>query len=163
MKNIQLLILLMTGIIITSFVQKNIGRNESKNSDNNSIAPISASPTSIQKELSPTIALKNLTPTTIQNQNTSKTDINFYRYPNSQVEESSGSRLVLNSIDDPSKITEWYTQKLKNQNLSVNSFVKTKTNENVLNKLVSSNRSIKISVEIIKKNSDTFTKIKINI
>ena len=162
MRNAQLLIFLIIVVTAASFIQKGANKNENQNPENNSkaISP-SATPSPTPADTAP--AIKNPTPTATQNQNSSSTDMNFYKYPNSQTEESGGNRLVLNSSDDPNKITEWYIEKLKNQNMKLNSFVKTKTNNNVLNKLISSNGTIKVSITISKKNSDTNAKIAVEI
>src|SRR3989338_3904764 len=164
MKNVHLLVILIGLIALASFVQKGINKNENKNLENNSPADISQTPIpSPTEKPTPAVIKENPTPIVTENQNSSQADINFYKYPNSQTEESGGNRLVLNSSDDPNKITEWYIEKLKSQNLSVNSFVKTKTNNNVLNKLISSNGTIKVSITISKKNSDTNAKIAVEI
>ena len=160
MKNVHLLVILIGLIALASFVQKGINKNENKNLENNSPADISQTPIpSPTEKPTPAVIKENPTPIVTENQNSSQADINFYKYPNSQTEESGGNRLVLNSSDDPNKITEWYIEKLKSQNLSVNSFVKTNTNKNVLNKLISSNGATKISIAISKKNSENTTRI----
>ncbi len=163
MKNAQLLILLIIVIMVASFVQRGINKSEDRSLQNNSTPTITQTPTPIPTEKStPTVFKKSPTPT-VQTQNNPSTDINYYKYPNSQVEESSRNRLVLVSTDDPNVITGWYIERLKSQNMKANSFVKTQTNKNVLNKLVSSNGSIKVSIMISKKNSDTNTKIVVEI
>lgn len=169
MKNAELLLILLIIIIVASFVQGNIlNKNKTKVIKNNLSTPtftLNSTPTII---ISPTITIyKKSSPPTpgvdAPNSNSSGQNINDYRYSNSSVKEESGNRLSLESSDDPNAITNWYKEKLKSQNMNVNSFVTTSSNGNILNKLVSANGSIKISVEILRKSSDNTTEINVKI
>ena len=103
------------------------------------------------------------TPTpTAPNQNTS-TSIDSYIYPGASVISNSGNQLTLTSAADTDAITDWYKDKIISSGANVRSFVKTKTNNNVLNKLVGDNGEIEISVEIIKNSGDQVATIKVNI
>lgn len=80
-------------------------------------------------------------------------------YPNSK-DNGSGN---YESADDPDAITNWYKEKIKSMGMNVKTFVTTKTNGNVLNKLSGANSEINISVEIEKKENENITKIKISL
>lgn len=89
--------------------------------------------------------------------------IESYRYPNSSVISSSESSLFLRSSDDTDKITDWYKEKIESEGMSAKSFVKTKTNDNVLNKLVGASSSKEVRVEIRKDSGETSTEISISV
>lgn len=71
-------------------------------------------------------------------------------YPNSQIVENNNSKILLVSSDHPDAITDWYKDKIKDMGMNVTSFVVTKTNDNVENKLVGAMNSDKVTVDIIK-------------
>src|SRR4030066_576550 len=94
---------------------------------------------------------------------TSQASISDYHYPNSQLVSSSENSLMLSSSEDPETITNWYKEKIKSEGMNVKTFVSTKTNNNVLNKLVGSNGKKEVSVEIKKPVGESVTSITINI
>ncbi|HBC72807.1 MAG: hypothetical protein UX91_C0006G0037 [Candidatus Amesbacteria bacterium GW2011_GWB1_47_19] len=66
--------------------------------------------------------------------------------------------------DDPDKVTLWYKEKINAIGLNVRSYVQTKTNDSVLNKLVGAGAdNIKISVEISKAAGTVTTRIRVTI
>ena len=67
------------------------------------------------------------------------------------------------SQDDPDAITDWYKEKIKELGMSAKSLVTTKTNGNVLNKLVGANGKREIRVEITKPADQPTTEIKLTI
>ncbi len=73
-----------------------------------------------------------------------------YKYPNSFVTSSNKSELILSSTDDENIITEWYKNKIKESGMNISTFVVTKTNDRVLNKLVGANDKSELRVEIVK-------------
>lgn len=75
------------------------------------------------------------------------------KYPNS-VQISQNESTIYESSDDADKITNWYKDKIKSMNMRVKSFVTTKTNGNILNKLVGADGKKEIKVEITKKDDD---------
>lgn len=166
MKNVELLLILLVLVILASFVQENImNKNKTKIIKNNLPTPkLIPSPTPIIT-ISPVVTVyRNIpTPTPIQGSTNSGQNINGYKYPNSSVKEENETKLFLESGDDSNVITNWYKDKLKNQNMNVNSFVATNTNGNVLNKLVSANGEARVSIEISKKNNQASVEIIINI
>lgn len=79
------------------------------------------------------------------------TDLNSFTYPSSKVINSDNNSLILESNDSASVITNWYKEQIQTEGMKTTSFVQTRTNGNVLNRLVGSNSYRKIDVEIRKK------------
>lgn len=100
------------------------------------------------------------TPTSI---NVPSISLSDYKYPNSSVVSSDDNSLLLNSTDDTDKITDWYQDKIRSLGMNAKTFVKTKTNDNVLNKLVGAKPGLEVRVEITKNSGDSAAKITINI
>lgn len=90
-------------------------------------------------------------------------DMSGYIYPGSDVLSSSGNSLDLTSQDSTDKITDWYKQKLQSKNFNANSFVTTKANDKVLNKLVSSNGQTTINIEISQDVAGSLVKISVKV
>ena len=86
-----------------------------------------------------------------------------YQYPNSQIIERAGGYLLLESVDSSQLITDWYKEKITDQQMSVKSFVSTKVNDKVLNKLVGSSGSEKISVEVSQEDGKSAVSISVRI
>ena len=63
------------------------------------------------------------------------------------------------SNDSPEKITEWYKNKINTEGYNSKSFVTTKSNEKVLNKLSASKNSQTILIEISRNDSNSQTEI----
>jgi hypothetical protein len=104
------------------------------------------------------------TPTMVINNNDSfSTGMSYYNYPNSEIVNSSSAELVIRSQDDTDIITNWYKNKIIERGMSVRNFVKTKTNNNILNSLSGASNEEKIEIEISKSPTSKFTKIKINL
>jgi len=80
-------------------------------------------------------------------------------YPGARIIASSDSSATLESTENPDKITDWYKEKIKSWGGNVTSFVVTKTNDNVLNKLVGSNGKGEVKVEIKKDSGSSVVKI----
>lgn len=109
-------------------------------------------------QVTPTPTIDQPQPTSVSvtaNQPSSKTEstenINW-QYPNSTLLEKDG-QLTFQSMDDTTTITNWYKERIKSLGLNATSFVQTKTNGNVLNKMVGSNGQTEIEVEVSKKNN----------
>lgn len=90
-------------------------------------------------------------------------NLSGYRYPNSQAVSSSDNSLLLNSTDDTDKITDWYKERIKVEGMGAKTFVKTKTNDNVLNKLVGADSEKEIRVEITKESDESVVKISVKV
>lgn len=117
------------------------------------------SPTNVEEDKSSEIPTITKAPTPALSQN----KVSDYRYPNSQTISSSSDSLLLNSTDDTDLITNWYKEKIKNEGANVKTFVTTKTNDNVLNKLVGADGEKEIRVEISKEAGESLVKISVTI
>lgn len=80
-----------------------------------------------------------------------------WNYPSSKMKTDSERE----SDDDPGIITNWYKDKIKQQNLNIKTFITTTTNGNVLNKLTGASSNYQINVEISKSAGEQKTHIKI--
>jgi hypothetical protein len=78
-----------------------------------------------------------------------------YIFPNSEIVEISDSKYVLVSTSSADEITDWYTEKLNSLGLNINTRVRTKANDKVLNKLVAASSSVKVTIEISRENSNS--------
>ena len=76
-------------------------------------------------------------------------------YPGSTVKSHEGSVSIMVSNDNVDVVTNWYKDKIKSLGMNVTSFVVTKTNGNVLNKLVGASSTSKVEVEIRKVATNT--------
>src|SRR3989344_7315825 len=89
-----------------------------------------------------------------------KLSINHYKYPDSEVLFSSEDTLRIRSRDNSDIITSWYKEKSTKEGMNVRTFVTTKTNDDVLNKLVAADGKKEVRVEISKTgDNDTFIDI----
>lgn len=117
------------------------------------------SPTNIEEGKSSGVGTitKSPTPTYFQ------TNLSDYKYPNSQTVSSTANSLLLNSPDNSDTITDWYKEKIRGEGMNVKTFVTTKTNDNVLNKLVGADGNKEIRIEIKKEagNGDVEISVKI--
>ena len=106
---------------------------------------------------------KTLTPFPTNTPKPASSNLSSYQYPNSQVVSSGDNSLILNSTDNADTITDWYKEKIKGEGMSVTSFVTTKTNDNVLNKLVGADGEREIRVEITKDAASSTVKISVSL
>ncbi len=106
----------------------------------------------------PTLPKSTLSPSA---PNPEITVINEYLYPGSVIVNSDGGSMKLTSSDDPDMITQWYKEKIKSAGMNVNSFVTTKTNDNVLNKLSGADGKTEIKIEIKKQVNDSKVEISV--
>lgn len=114
-------------------------------------------PTSTPKPTgNPTPTLSNNSQVIIKQEvkDNSKANQNFnssdFKYPQSNQISSSGNNLILESNDSYDLITNWYKEKIRSLGFKSKSFVQTKTNGNILNKLVGASGSTEVMVEIKK-------------
>lgn len=91
----------------------------------------------------------------------SSTKLTDFRYPNSSVNSDTNEKLVLTSSDSSQAITTWYENRLKELGYSSSASAKTNTNGNVMNKLAGSKNESSVSIEIVKKASESKTTITI--
>lgn len=101
----------------------------------------------------PTPTLVTEVPTDVPASSFSETS--SYQYPNSQVTDSSGNSLSLVTTDDVDVVTSWYKDKISREGMKVKSFVTTKANDNVVNKLVVASGEREIRVDIEKKSGES--------
>lgn len=87
--------------------------------------------------------------------------LDFYRYPNSQLVESDGNQLFLESDDSPEEITSWFKQRIKERNIPINNFVSTRTNGSFFNTLAGKSELETIRIEISKPAFSNKTKISV--
>ncbi|MFH0936824.1 MAG: hypothetical protein V1808_00850 [Candidatus Daviesbacteria bacterium] len=93
------------------------------------------------------------TPTSSNNSPTSQTSgsgLSDFKYPSSNQISSTPDTLILESNDNPDLITNWYKEKIRSLGYKSKSFVQTKTNRNILNKLGAASGSMEVRVEIKK-------------
>jgi|SRR3989344_7671342 len=96
------------------------------------------------------------------NKSNGSLNLDDFKYGGASVTSQSNHSLELSSSDDPDKITDWYKEKIRSLGLSSKSFVTTKSNDNVENKLVGSNGDLEIAVEIKKAAGSSIAVIKVN-
>ena len=78
----------------------------------------------------------NPSPTSAKNSQTSQTSgLSDLKYPSSDQNSTTSETLILESNDHPDLITSWYKDKIRSLGFKSKSFVQTKTNGNILNKL----------------------------
>jgi hypothetical protein len=93
---------------------------------------------------------------------TAEFSISGFIYPRAVVKSQSSTILMLESSDDTDKITDWYKEKIQNLGANVKSFVVTRANDKVLNKLVGSNSSLEVAVEISKDSGVSLAQISVS-
>jgi len=154
MRNLRLLVILIIVLIAVSFVQR-------EGLSNKQIQP---APTPIQSGPTPTpipTPIPTLVPSTSIPIPSSQRNMSSFAYPGSIILNQSEKEMTLQSLDDPTSITNWYKEKIVNLNMNAKSFVQINTNGNILNKLVAAKSGFKISVEISKKNNEGKTEISV--
>lgn len=69
-------------------------------------------------------------------------------YPGSKIINAQPGTITLESPDQAGQITDWYKQKISSKNMNTTSFIVTNQNDNVSNKLISSNPNLELKVDI---------------
>ncbi|KKU12050.1 MAG: hypothetical protein UX19_C0009G0005 [Candidatus Woesebacteria bacterium GW2011_GWA1_45_8] len=77
-------------------------------------------------------------------------NISTFIYPGARVITTTSTSATLESGENPDKITDWYKDKIVGLGMNVKSFVTTKANDRVLNKLAGTDGKREINVEISK-------------
>jgi hypothetical protein len=90
-------------------------------------------------------------------------NIDNFKYPGSETIGSSQKILSLKTMDNPDIVTTWYKDKITSLNMNVRSFVTTKTNDNVLNKLSAAGTDFEVSVEVKRVSGESTTLIQVEI
>ena len=145
-------VLVITGVFVSKISKREIQTSETSQvlSVEEEIKEEEVTPTTGSHQTDTPIPTKTPIPSPTNTPKPASSNLSSFQYPNSQVVSSSENSLILNSIDNADSITDWYKEKIKGEGMSVTSFVTTKTNDNVLNKLVGANGAREIRVEITK-------------
>src|SRR3972149_3728440 len=93
---------------------------------------------------------------------TDKSLITNFVYPGAAVKSQTSSTLTLESTDHTDKITDWYKSKIESLGVNVKSFVATRANDKVLNKLAGAGKGLEINVEISKDAGSFLATISVN-
>ena len=89
--------------------------------------------------------------------------LGIFKYPDSEIQSESLTSIKLESSDDADKITNWYKGMIKSLGMNVTSFVTTKTNGDVLNKLAAIGGQKNVSIVIEKESSEIKTLITVSV
>ena len=89
--------------------------------------------------------------------------ISDYFYPGSSIKSQSQSSAILESSDNPDKITEWYKDKINSKKMNAVSFVTTSANDSVINQLEAASEDASVSVEIKKEPGSATSVISVSI
>lgn len=139
MKNIQLLIFLALFLFAIIFLEKSF----------NPVSTQKISDNSISNEVTPTATIS------------SNLILEDLVYPGSIKLTEKENFFSLESYDNPRKITDWYESKIEEKDLKVRTFLRTNSNENILNRVVGIKGQTKITIDVTKKNTDERTKISV--
>ena len=139
-----LVILLILTVTIDKAFRKNITQVSKSQKEETKISPTKTPAPTLSPI--PTVFLPPTQPTPLVQEKNDNTLI----YPNSTVISSGNNLIILQSSDDPQTITDWYQGKIEELKYNANSFVKTNSNGNVMNKLVASNGKKEVDIEILK-------------
>ena len=101
-------------------------------------------------------------PTLVPNK-TSKSSISDFIYPDAVVKSQTQTTLILESSDDTDKITDWYKDKIEKLGANVKSFVVTRANDKILNKLAGAGNGFEINIEISKDPGDPLAQISLSL
>ena len=158
-------VLVITGVFISKISKKEIQTSETSQvlSVEEEIKEEEVTPTTGSHQTDTPIPTKTPIPSPTNTPKPASSNLSSFQYPNSQVVSSSENSLILNSIDNADSITDWYKEKIKGEGMSVTSFVTTKTNDNVLNKLVGADGEREIRVEITKEAGSSTVKISVTL
>ncbi len=119
---------------------------------------LSPSPSTIQP-----LAMVKSSPAAPSSKNTGGVSIQDLQYPNAMVTSQTSNSLTLESKDNAKNITDWYKERITALRFNAKSFVSTNTNGHILNKLVSSNGTQEVRVDITQGSGDQSVKISVNL
>ena len=165
---ISAVIIVLSGIVYSQFNKDEVidGQvlsnqsqlpTETNESSNIQVIPepsLTTSPTTIPTP-TPAIAEQNLS--------NSDSTISQFKYPGTKELSKTDNTLILESSDNPETITNWYKEKIRSENMNTKSFVTTKANDKVLNKLSAVGNGKNISIEISKEADQQVVRIEVNI
>jgi len=134
-------------VIHTDSTEKVLSSDTENTSENNpSSTPI------------PTITIKPTVTPTIPVAVASNS-LTVYKYPNSTVVSIDNNSMVLRSDDDTGLITQWYKDKIVEKKMSVKTFISTKANDKILNKLNGVSGDEEVEIEISKSDQQSNVEI----
>jgi hypothetical protein len=90
-------------------------------------------------------------------------NISEFVYPGAKILTQTQNSVTLESLENADKITYWYKDKIVGLGMSVKSFVTTKANDKVLNKLAGADGKREIAVEISKDSGIPTVKISVSL
>src|SRR3990172_11371851 len=126
---VGVVILIFAAGLVSSRITTKTEVNVTTNQQTQTPSPTTTSSPSISRETSASpIPTPKSTSAVVSSQ--------AFQYPNSVQVRSENNSTTYESSDDPNLITNWYKDKIKSLNMNAKSFVTTKTNGNILNKLV---------------------------
>lgn len=149
-------ILVAVGIFVNNTANKDIQSKGEVQSEN-----------TVDRQLTPTPEANSPTPTKVQETNEQEkadrsSEVDVYIYPDAKIISRSGNAINLQVSDPAQTVTNWYENKIKQDNLNVTSFVKTDTNGQILNKLVGANSNKEVRVEI-KSSSESLVEVSVQV
>ncbi len=163
MRNLRLLVILIIVLIAVSLVQREGLSNKQIQKKNIIVSTPTPTPTPTQTPIptpTPTL-IPTSTRSTSAPTPSSQRNMSSFVYPGSIILNQSEKEMTLQSLDDPTSITNWYKEKIVSLNMNAKSFVATNTNGNVLNKLVGAKSGFKVSVEVSKKSNESVVEISV--
>lgn len=92
-----------------------------------------------------------------------KTFSSGYKYSPSMVVSETESKITLRSENNPEDITNWYKEKIRSEGMNIKTFVTTRANDKILNKLAGADSDRELYVEITKNPQDTETLITVSL
>jgi hypothetical protein len=90
-------------------------------------------------------------------------DLVYWIYPGSTEVDSGINTINLSSNDNTDVITGWYEDRIKNLGMNIRTFIKSRANDDVNNKLSASGGKQNISVSVTRKSGDSRVSIKVEI
>lgn len=166
---ISLLVTIVTLVLSTYYIglgtdnKETLGTKTEINTGTSTPSPITPNflkPTDSQEPIS-TSTPEPTSSTTPSQVNT--TSIDEWIYPGASVTSKSGASLSLETREDTKVVTDWYEGKIRSGGFNVKSFVTTKTNDNVLNKLSGAKSGQEVAIEIKKAPGEANTKVTVTL
>ena len=84
-------------------------------------------------------------------------------YPHAEIIATTKDTIKLESIDEPDEISMWYEDKMKSSNFNIKTFIKTSSNDDIVNKMVGNNENFQISIDIAKPSKSDLVGIEISL
>lgn len=163
---ISAVIIVLSGIIYSQFSKDQVIDGQViSNQSQSSAETEESSNIQITPKPFPTTApttIPSPTPTEVeQNQVKSNSTLSQLKYPGAKELSKTDDTLIMESSDNPQTITNWYKEKIRSENMNTKSFVTTKANDKVLNKLSAVGNGKNVSIEISKASNSSIVTIKV--